>query len=103
MSSIKNNRWVCTECGTEQGQNDMWFEGDVCGDCHQITLNNKKKDDIEAILIDMWAKIGMDIPDNYENIVQDCFEDVHETADPDNWSNGDVAIAFRRWIEKQDK
>jgi hypothetical protein len=45
----------------------------------------------------------MDIPSNYEDIVQDCFEDIHETADPVNWSNGDVSIAFRRWIEKQSK
>ncbi len=81
----------------------MFFEGDICGECHQTLLNTKKKDDIEFILINMWATIGMAIPDNYEDIVQDCFEDVHETADPINWSDGDVAIAFRRWIEKQVK
>ena len=63
----------------------------------------EKKDCIESILIDMWASIGMDIPDNYEDIVQDCYEDVCETADPIDWSNGDVAIAFRRWIENQSK
>ncbi len=63
----------------------------------------EKKDCIESILIDMWASIGMDIPDNYEDIVQDCYEDVCETADPIDWSNGDVTIAFRRWIENQSK
>jgi len=61
----------------------------------------EKKDEIERILIDMWASLGMDIPDNYEDIVQDCYEDVCETADPIDWHSGDVAIAFRRWIEKQ--
>ena len=61
----------------------------------------EKKDEIERILINMWATLGMDIPSNYEDIVQDCYEDVCETADPENWHGGDVAIAFRRWIEKQ--
>jgi hypothetical protein len=83
------------------GDNDMWFEGDVCGDCNHIAKNNEKKDEIERILIDKWKQIGMDIPANYEDIVQDCYEDVHDTADPVDWNDGDVAIAFRRWIEKQ--
>lgn len=51
----------------------------------------------------MWASLGMDIPSNYEDIVQYCYEDVCETADPENWHSGDVAIAFRRWIEDQHK
>lgn len=61
----------------------------------------EKKDTIEEMLIDMWTKIGIDIPNNYEDIVQFCYEDVCETADPDEWHSGDVAIAFRRWIEAQ--
>jgi hypothetical protein len=63
----------------------------------------EKKDEIERILINMWAKIGMDIPTNFEDIVQDCYEDVCETADEKNWNDSDVVIAFRRWIEKQTK
>jgi hypothetical protein len=61
----------------------------------------EKKREIERILIDMWTKIGMDRPENFEDIAQDCYEDVCETADPIDWSDGDVSIAFRRWIEKQ--
>jgi hypothetical protein len=61
----------------------------------------EKKDAIETMLINMWASLGMDIPNNYEDIVQYCYEDVCETADPENWHSGDVAIAFRRWIEDQ--
>ena len=102
MSSIKHNRWTCTECGTNQGKNDMWFEGDICGDCNEQSINTKKKDEVERMLIDIYTKIGIDIPSNHEDITQFCFEDVCETADPDNWHDGDVAIAFRRWIE-QDK
>jgi hypothetical protein len=63
----------------------------------------EKKDAIEKMLINMWASIGMDIPSNYEDIVQSCYEDVCETADPENWHSGDVAIAFRRWVETQSK
>lgn len=62
----------------------------------------EKKDEIEKMLITMWATLGMDIPSNYEDIVQDCYEDVCETADPVNWHSGDVAIAFRRWIESKE-
>jgi hypothetical protein len=61
----------------------------------------EKKNEIESILIGLWRGIGMDIPENFEVIVQDCYKDVCETADPVNWHSGDVAIAFRRWIEAQ--
>lgn len=63
----------------------------------------QKKDEIETMLIELWARIPIDIPNNYEDIVQDCYEDVCITADPMNWHSGDVAIAFRRWIESQTK
>ena len=59
----------------------------------------EKKDAIETILINMWLSLNMEIPSNYEDIVQFCYEDVCETADPENWNNDDVVIAFRRWIE----
>ena len=101
MSSIKEHRWDCTGCGTNQGRNDMWFEGDICGECHDQIENTKKKDDIESILIMMWKTIGMDIPENFEEIVQFCYEDICDTADPVAWHSGDVSIAFRRWIEEQ--
>ncbi len=63
----------------------------------------EKKDQIEKMLITMWAALGMDIPSNFEDIVQYCYEDICETADLENWSDGDVVIAFRRWIEDQHK
>ena len=103
MSSIKENRWVCTECGANQGRNDMWFEGDVCGDCHDQTVNTKKKDEIESLLIDIFDRINIAIPSNIEDITQFVFEDVCDTADKDNWNDDDVAIGFRRWIESHDE
>ena len=59
------------------------------------------RDEIESMVIDIFPKIGCDLPDNWEDIVQFVYEDVLETADKNNWHSGDVAIAFRRWIESK--
>jgi hypothetical protein len=57
--------------------------------------------DVEAILLIMYTKIGMDRPINHDEILLFVADDVQETADPVNWSDSDVAIAFRRWIESK--
>jgi len=61
----------------------------------------KKKDEIETRFINIITKIGMEIPNNFEEIVQNIYEDVCETADADNWNDDDIVIAFRRWIESK--
>jgi len=61
----------------------------------------EKKDEIEKRFITIITKIGMNIPDNFEDIVQYIYEDVCETADADNWNDNDIVIAFRRWIESK--
>ena len=61
----------------------------------------EKKDLIEEMFITLVTQIGIDIPDNFEDIVQFIYEDVCETADEQNWHSGDVAIGFRRWIESK--
>jgi len=61
----------------------------------------EKKDEIERDFIILTTRIGIDIPSNFEDIVQFIYEDVCETADPEEWHDGDVAIAFRRWIESK--
>ena len=92
------DHWNCIECGTKQGRHDQYFD-EVCEVCHSDMENIKKKDEIESLLIDIFDRIGIEVPSNYEDIVQFVFEDVCETADPVNWNNDDVAIGFRRWIE----
>ena len=79
----------------------MCHEGDICGECYDQAENTKKKDEIESLLIDMFDRIGIETPSNFEDITQFVFEDVCDTADPVNWNNDDVAIGFRRWIELQ--
>ena len=61
----------------------------------------EKKDAIEEILINMWAIIGMTIPDNYEDVVQYVYEDVCENTNNVHWNETDVMKAFRHWIESQ--
>jgi len=56
---------------------------------------------VQSMLILMMSNMGMDTPQNIEEITDFVLEDVQETADPVEWHSGDVAIAFRRWIEAQ--
>lgn len=60
-----------------------------------------KKNQITSLLIDIFDRINIDVPENIDNITQYCYEDVCETADDEEWHDGDVAIAFRRWIESK--
>jgi hypothetical protein len=59
--------------------------------------NNLKEIEIE--LIKLFTRIGIDRPDNFDNILDFVVSDVEETASPVDWSDADVAIAFRRRIE----
>lgn len=62
-----------------------------------------KRKEITSILIDIFDKINIDNPNNFDEILEFVVEDVDASADKDNWHDGDVAIAFRRWIENQNK
>lgn len=100
----QGDRWDCEECGVPQGRHDQWFEGQfagLCEECHAVERNANMKNEIKQILISKWLGIGMNIPSNHEEIIEYCYEDVKETADPLRWNDSDVAIAFRRWIEEQ--
>jgi hypothetical protein len=61
---------------------------------------NSKKKEIVSVLIDIFDRINIDTPSNFDEIAEFCYNDVCETADPINWNDSDVAIAFRRFIEK---
>ena len=66
-----------------------------------MTTNStvQKRDEIEKRFINLITRIGMDIPSNFEDIVQFIYEDVCETAEGENWHDGDILIGFMRWIE----
>ena len=61
------------------------------------------KKEITSLLIDIFDRINIDTPSNFEEILEFVYEDVCETADKENWHDGDVAIGFRRWIESNEK
>jgi hypothetical protein len=58
------------------------------------------RENVEDILLDLWAVIGIDKPANHEKIVDFVVNDIGEAADPERWQSGDVEIAFRRFLEK---
>jgi hypothetical protein len=59
------------------------------------------KQEVEILLFVLYGNMGIDKPENHDDILEFIANDVQETADPLNWHDGDVAIAFRRWIEEQ--
>ena len=58
-----------------------------------------REKEITSMLIDIFDRINIDTPNNFDDILEFVVEDVEETADKENWHHGDVAIAFRSWIE----
>lgn len=60
-----------------------------------------KREQVTEMVIDMFDRIGIDTPYNFGEINDFIYEDVDAAADPDKWHDGDVAIAFRRWIESK--
>jgi hypothetical protein len=63
-------------------------------------INDKKKE-IEFNLLDLFMRMNMDKPSNFDTILEYVYEDVCESADEINWSVGDVVIGLRRWIERK--
>lgn len=48
-----------------------------------------------------YPAIGIDKPENHDEIVDFIVDDVKATADPEDWHSGDVSIAFRRFLESK--
>ena len=63
----------------------------------------KKKDEIGSSLVDIFDRIGIVTPDNFEEILQYVFEYICEVIDPIGWNDEDVAFGFRCWIESNEK
>jgi hypothetical protein len=56
---------------------------------------------IEHALTQLLRTIGIENPENLDDIVAFVGEDVSYSADPDNWQTSDVAKGFKRWLESQ--
>lgn len=66
-----------------------------------MSEQDKKVKDIEQTLLITFSNTGMDCPSNFDEILEFVVEDVNETADPIDWSDADVIIGLRRWIESK--
>jgi hypothetical protein len=75
---------------------------DVIEAYSDYSLRTKKKG-VEFFLERIFNRICIEKPDNFDEILNFVFDDVNETADAIDWHDGDVAIAFRIWIENQTK
>jgi len=106
MIAAKPNSQLFDQCCVCEGYEDhleMNDAGDpatfdlICDECKD------KKLEVTELLIDIFDRINIDTPNNFDQILKFVYQDVCETADQVNWHDGDVAIAFRRWIEKDIK
>ena len=62
-------------------------------------IETKKRQFVDDILYRrIIVTLGIDYPDNYDEIVTFCYNDLNETADP---NDGDVMNAFRRFLESK--
>ena len=64
---------------------------------------SEKKNEIYGLLIDNFHRMNMETPSNFDEIVDFVYDDVDASADKVNWTDMDVIIAFRRWIESKTK
>lgn len=64
-------------------------------------IDSQKYKEIVGFVIDIFDRIGIDTPSNFQEIAEYIYWDVYYTADWDNWHDGDVAFGFRRWIENR--
>jgi len=64
-------------------------------------MRNTRKEVEIQLLGDIYPAIGIDRPENHDDIVEFIVDDVKETADPEEWHSGDVSIAFRRFLESK--
>ena len=59
--------------------------------------------EVNVHLMRMYKTMGIDKPENHEDILDYVVNDLLETADLDNWNASDVTTSFKRWVEHQTK
>lgn len=58
------------------------------------------KDMINSYLVEFYSKLGIDIPRNNDRIIAFITKDILASTDVENFTNEDVRIAFRRFLEQ---
>lgn len=62
-------------------------------------MSLRKRTEIASMLIDIFDRIEIPAPSNFDEILDYVVDDVELNADKEDWNEGDVAIAFGRWME----
>ncbi len=75
----------------------------IVGFLHHSKEREEFKKEVRQVVCEIFTKIGLDLPNNIEDIVLYCIADVEDTADQSDWSDSDVHIAFRRWCEGENR
>jgi hypothetical protein len=58
----------------------------------------KEIDNLEFQLRWIYGAIGIDVPDNHDEILQFVIKDLEDCAD-DDYTSEDIRIAFRRFLQ----
>ena len=75
----------------------------IVGFLHHCREREQFKKEVRQVVCGIFTSIGLDLPNNIEDIVLYCIADVEDTADQSDWSDTDVHIAFRRWCEGENR
>lgn len=70
---------------------------------YECETEDEAKCQIEDELLKIWKLIGIEIPENMDDIIDYVYDDIMEASDPEYWHSGDVAIALRRYLESKSK
>lgn len=60
------------------------------------------KKQVESFIALMCVSVSIDTPRNFDKIVEYICDDVKDSTSMSEWNDGDIAIAFRRYLEKDE-
>lgn len=61
----------------------------------------KKKEEISEKLVDIFDRINIQTPSNFDKILDFVFDHVKKNAGLLKWKTSDVEFAFKEWIESK--
>ncbi len=95
--------WLCQICKAQgEEQFKLVFEGHFSVHKPELKTDPEFEKEIELCLLDMFTKIGIDKPTNFDDMLDYVVDDVKTSSGyyEGKWTISDVAISFRRFIEK---
>ena len=82
---------------------DWYLVYDFAYDSLEVEYEHQLRKIVErSVSVEIYTKLGLDRFNNHVEIIDYIINDLREAADLENWHNGDVVIAFRRFVENID-